>query len=107
MNLQSQLAGLQEQSRDLTLPERAALRCQVAKQLEKAGEYEAAREALGEFWPDRNGLPRLEGLDQATQARVLNCGETNTDRGRCLAGSLADGLATEHKQLPLQTVTTI
>ena len=59
MNLQSQLAALQAQSRDLALPERAALCCQQAKQFEKAGEYEAAYEALREFWPDRYSQPKL------------------------------------------------
>lgn len=71
MNLQSQLATLQEQGRGLTTSERAALCCRLAKQLEKAGEYEAACEALSEFWPDDLGTPRLQGLDQATTAQVL------------------------------------
>ena len=31
----------------LTRDERARLRCQLAKQLEEAGNYEAAREAMG------------------------------------------------------------
>ena len=71
MNLQSQLAALQAQSRDLALPERAALCCQQAKQFEKAGEYEAACEALREFWPEQQEPAKLEGLDEATRARVL------------------------------------
>jgi CheY-like chemotaxis protein len=71
MNLQSQLATFQEQSRGLTLHERAALCCQVAKQLEKAGEYEAASEVLSEFWSERNGPPKLEGLDELTGAEIL------------------------------------
>jgi CheY-like chemotaxis protein len=70
MNLQSQLAALREQSHGLTLQERAALCCEQAKQFEKAGEYQAAREALREFWPNRQEPPNLEGLDQATRARV-------------------------------------
>src|ERR1700736_909120 len=71
MNLQSQLAALQEQSRDLRLPERAALCCRLAKQLEEAGEYEAAREALCEFWPDHDGAPVLDGLDALAEAEIL------------------------------------
>jgi len=71
MNLQSQLATFQEQSRTLSLRERAALSCQLAKQLEKAGEYEAAYETLREFWPDRNGAPSLNGLDKSIQADLL------------------------------------
>jgi CheY-like chemotaxis protein len=43
----------------------------LAKQLEKAGEYEATCEALSEFWPDRAGPPTLDGLDQQTTAEVL------------------------------------
>src|SRR6266404_2785339 len=71
MNLESQLAALKEQSRNLTLAERAELCCRLAKQLEKTGEYEAACEALNEFWPERDRLLKLEGLDEPTQAAVL------------------------------------
>src|SRR6266478_7507217 len=71
MNLESQLAALKEQSRTLTLAERAELCCELAKQLEKAGEYEAACEALNEFWPDRNGPPSLDDLDQGAKGVVL------------------------------------
>src|SRR5713226_6824635 len=71
MNLQSQLTALQERNRGCSLAERAHHCCGLAKQLEKAGEYEAACEALGEFWPERDRPPRLEGLDQATTAEVL------------------------------------
>jgi len=71
MNLQSQLAALQQQTRGLSLVERAKLCCGLAKQFEKAGEYEAAYEALEEFWPERNESPKLEGLDELTKAEVL------------------------------------
>lgn len=71
MNLQSQLAALQQQARGLTLVERAKLCCRLAKQLEKAGEYEAASEALSDFWPERHASPVVEGLDQRTTAEVL------------------------------------
>jgi CheY-like chemotaxis protein len=71
MNLQSQLSTLQEQSRGVTLQERAVLCCRLVKQLEKAGEYEASFEALSEFWPERDGLPKLDGLDAPTRAEVL------------------------------------
>src|SRR6266849_3193168 len=91
MNLQSQLAALQAQSRDLALPQRAALSCSLAKQLEKAGEYEAAFEALGEFWPDRNQLPNLEGLDPEIAAEVLL-------RAGALAGWLGSANPTEGSQ---------
>jgi len=70
MNLTSELTAALE-SRNLTLTERAELRCRLAKQLEKAGEYEAACEALSEFWPERYGPPQIEGLDETTRAAVL------------------------------------
>jgi tetratricopeptide (TPR) repeat protein len=71
MNLTSQLYALREETRGLSLGERAVLCCDLAKQLEKAGEYEAAYEALSEFWPERDGPPNLKDLDQATGAIVL------------------------------------
>jgi two-component system chemotaxis response regulator CheY len=71
MNLKSQLTAFKNQSGDLTLAERAELSCCLAKQFEKAGEYGAACEALNEFWPERNGPPKLEGLDRETTAQVL------------------------------------
>jgi CheY-like chemotaxis protein len=71
MNLQSQLATLQEQSRGLDLDARAALCCRFAKQFEKAGEYQKACDALTEFWPEPHGYPKVNGLDQLTAAQVL------------------------------------
>src|SRR5258708_6422655 len=71
MNVQSQLTALKNQSRDLTLIERAELSCRIAKQLEKIGEYEAGCEALAEFWPDRNGSPKLDDLNESTKAEIL------------------------------------
>jgi CheY-like chemotaxis protein len=55
----------------LTHDERARLRCQLAKQLEEVGNYEAAREAMGELWQGIGHRPALEGLTQATAAEVL------------------------------------
>ena len=71
MSLQSQLAALQQQTRGLTLVERAQVCCGLAKQFEKAGEYQAACEAIREFWPERKESPKLEGLDDPTKAEVL------------------------------------
>jgi tetratricopeptide (TPR) repeat protein len=56
--------------RSLSLSERARYRCQVAKELEDAGDYDAAGEELAEFCPDRYEAV-LEGLDSAAQAEVL------------------------------------
>jgi CheY-like chemotaxis protein/tetratricopeptide (TPR) repeat protein len=67
--LESQLAAVRDHS--LTLNERAELSCRLAKKLEKTGEYESACEALNEFWSDRYQPPRLEELDEPTQADLL------------------------------------
>src|SRR5713101_4234992 len=71
MNLKTQLKALKNESRDLTLAERAERSCILAKQFEKAGDYDAAYEALREFWPDRNRPPESEGLDEPTKADLL------------------------------------
>jgi CheY-like chemotaxis protein/tetratricopeptide (TPR) repeat protein len=71
MNLQSQLTALKDRTQGLTMAARAKLCCEFAKQLEKVGDYEAACEALNEFWPEHRGLPNVEGLDEATTAKVL------------------------------------
>ncbi|HKR01972.1 MAG TPA: response regulator [Pyrinomonadaceae bacterium] len=55
----------------LTPNERARLRCQLAKQLEEVGNYEAAREAMGERWRGVGYRPILEELDSATAAELL------------------------------------
>ncbi len=70
MNLATQLAAAKER-RGLTRTEWAQHCCDLAKNLERAGEYEAACEALGEFWPERDEPPIIEGLDQATTAQVV------------------------------------
>jgi len=55
----------------LTKDERALLRCRVAADFIHKGQYEAAREALGEHWLGIGKRPNLEGLDEATAAEVL------------------------------------
>src|SRR6266446_2553461 len=71
MNLEPKVTTLKSTSHDLSLAERAAIACHSAKQLEKAGEYEAAGEALAEFWTDRSAPPKLEGLGEAAKADLL------------------------------------
>src|ERR1700694_72376 len=56
---------------DLSLNERARLRCRLAKQLEQGGDYEAAGEAMAELWQGIDARPMLEGLDGETKAEVL------------------------------------
>lgn len=55
----------------LTPNDRVRLRCQLAKQLEESGNYEAAREAMDEMWHGVGHLPVLDGLEQAVAAEVL------------------------------------
>src|ERR1051325_1140175 len=64
---------LLHQIADPTLPknERAQLRCQLAKQFEDVGNYETAREAMGELWPRVGERPVLDELDETTAAEVL------------------------------------
>jgi CheY-like chemotaxis protein/Tfp pilus assembly protein PilF len=55
----------------LTREKRALLRCRLAKELEDVGSYDAAREAMGELWPEVGGRPVLDELSEATAAEVL------------------------------------
>ncbi|MGI9106902.1 MAG: response regulator [Pyrinomonadaceae bacterium] len=55
----------------LSCSERAWLRCELAKKLEEAGNYDAAQDALGELWLHMNEHPQVSGLDTHTQAEVL------------------------------------
>jgi len=71
MNLTAQLTVLRNSSGSLSINERAELACRAAKQLEKAGEYEAAYEAVREFWPERDAPPKLAELDDPTKAELL------------------------------------
>jgi len=56
---------------NLSPNERGQLRCQLARQLELAWHFEAARDAMGDLWQRVGERPVLEGLDQATSAEVL------------------------------------
>ncbi|HYN86171.1 MAG TPA: tetratricopeptide repeat protein [Pyrinomonadaceae bacterium] len=47
------------------------LRCRLASEFMQAGQYEAAREALGIFWNGTGGRPSVERLDERTAAGVL------------------------------------
>lgn len=55
----------------LSPDERAWLRCELAKRLEEAGSYEAAREAMGDLWSREDFRPQTEGLDRKTAGEVL------------------------------------
>ncbi|HYX27440.1 MAG TPA: tetratricopeptide repeat protein [Pyrinomonadaceae bacterium] len=71
MNLTSELAMLRRQSTGLSRNEQAKLSGDLAKNLQKIGEYEAAAEALQDFWPDRNEQPQVDDLDPAMKATIL------------------------------------
>jgi CheY-like chemotaxis protein/tetratricopeptide (TPR) repeat protein len=64
---------LLRQISDPSLPKekRAQLRCQLAKELEDVGNYEAAREVMGELWSRVGEYPVLDGLEEETAAEVI------------------------------------
>ena len=67
----------------LTNNERVLLRCRVAADLTHAGQYEAAREALGELWPGVGQRPEVNNLPPVTAAEVLlQCGTLTGLLGR-------------------------
>jgi len=71
MNLTAQLTTFRKQTVGLGRSERANLCCDWAKKMEKIGEYEAAAEALEEFWPDRGEAVIVSDLDLGTQASLM------------------------------------
>jgi len=55
----------------LSRDERARLQCQIAADLEHRGQYESARDTLGELWQGVGQRPALKGLSELTAAEVL------------------------------------
>lgn len=55
----------------LSPSERALARCKLAKELEEAGNYEAAQGAMGDLWPVFGERPQKKGLDDPAYAEVL------------------------------------
>jgi tetratricopeptide (TPR) repeat protein len=51
--------------------EQAQLRCRLARALEEAGDYEAARRAMGPLWQRIGERPLVDALDAGTAAEVL------------------------------------
>jgi CheY-like chemotaxis protein len=64
---------LQQELEDpnLTINERVLLRCQTAAEFIHRGQYEAARDALGDLWCGVGQHPNVEKLKKATAAEVL------------------------------------
>ncbi|MDT5269045.1 MAG: hypothetical protein QOH49_1231 [Acidobacteriota bacterium] len=58
-------------SLSLSPADRALVRCRVSADLISKGEYEGAREALGELWRGLGRRPEMEGLDERAVAEVL------------------------------------
>ena len=69
MDLETELRQINDSN--LSCNERARLRCDLAKKLEKEGNYDAAQEALGNLWQGIGEHPQVAGLDSYTQAEVL------------------------------------
>jgi hypothetical protein len=55
----------------LSLDQRAELRCQIAKEYEEKGDYEAARQAMGELWQRIGERPKTEALERSTTGEIL------------------------------------
>lgn len=70
MNLETQLRTRLDDPA-LDPGERARLACDFAREFEEAGDYERARDCLGELWQGVGRRPRLEGLDERARAEVL------------------------------------
>ena len=51
--------------------ERVRLRCQLAKQFEKTGDYAAACRVMDNLWAGVGLRPNLDTLDERTSAEVL------------------------------------
>lgn len=59
----------------LTADEQAVMRCCLAAELIHTGQYEKAREVLGDLWQGTGARPNAEGLEAVTAAEVfLQCG---------------------------------
>ncbi|HZI19948.1 MAG TPA: tetratricopeptide repeat protein [Pyrinomonadaceae bacterium] len=55
----------------LTADEQALIRCRAAADLIHSGQYERAREALGDLWQGVGERPNVAGLEETTAAEVL------------------------------------
>ena len=68
---------------DLNRNSRAVLRCKLSRELEDKGNYESAREVIGELWESAGDRPNVEKLQAEIAAEVLL-------RVGVLTGHLAD-----------------
>jgi CheY-like chemotaxis protein len=103
MNFESQLITLKHKNRDLPLSERAAFSCRIAKELEQAGEYNSAREALTEFWPEGEKQElSLGGLEDDLKAEILS--RIGSLTGWLGAAAQVDGSQEAAKNLLTQSI---
>ncbi len=65
----SRLRVLENQG--FSMERRAELRCELARELEEKGEYEAARKVLSPHWRSLDERPKLADLEPGTAAEVL------------------------------------
>lgn len=70
MTLQSSLLRRLENP-NLNRNIRVKLLCELAREFEDKGDYESAREAMGELWRRIGERPNIEGLKRGTAAEVL------------------------------------
>jgi tetratricopeptide (TPR) repeat protein len=71
MNLTAELVALRENTGGLDPNEYARRCCDLAKRLEKAGNYEQAYEAVSGIWPNQREYPKTENLDESNKGEVL------------------------------------
>lgn len=89
MNLTETLQQGLENS-ELSTNERVVLRCQTAAEFIHRGQYEYARDALGDLWTGVGRRPVIEGISEATAAELLlQCGALSSGMGsaRNLSGA--------------------
>ena len=91
MNLTAELTKLREGSYGATREEQARRACELAREFEKLGEYQAAREAIVDFWPNHDEPPKLDDLNDAHKAELLL-------RVGALAGRVGSAAQTEGGQ---------
>src|SRR5262249_20350015 len=70
MKLATQLAATKVPS-EVKRTDQALHCCRIAKDLEKAGEYDGASEMMAAFWPDQYSPPMVDDLDQEAKGEVL------------------------------------
>jgi hypothetical protein len=56
---------------NLSVDRHAEVCCDLARDFENTGEYEAARRALRDYWRRIGEQPKLSGLEEITAAKVL------------------------------------